>query len=226
MASPADSTKPSVSSSSPGGRSGCADIRQPASAGRRRPGPATFGRSTSSGNHAWFNFAPVETMTDERGTACQTPTSPACSKILGAVIPPMSGRLRADHRHVVERGRGGFPNLPAYISAKWGLIGLVKGTAWSWPTTASRVNGPSARRRRHRPSSQRPTYGLLPRPREPPTWETSSSGSRPWSASRPGLPPARARSTRAVLFLPPTSTALPDRPGAGRRARLPASRPN
>ena len=92
---------------------------------------ATFGRiDVLVANHGVVNFAPVETMTDEQWNGVVDTNLTGVFKILRAVIPPMKA---AGYGRIIvtssSAARGGFPNLPAYISAKWGLIGLVKGTA-------------------------------------------------------------------------------------------------
>jgi SDR family mycofactocin-dependent oxidoreductase len=90
-----------------------------------------FGRiDVLCANHGVVNFATVETMTDEMWDAVVDTNLTGIFKVLRAVIPTMKA---AHYGRIIvtssSGGRAGVPNLPAYISAKWGLIGLVKGTA-------------------------------------------------------------------------------------------------
>jgi SDR family mycofactocin-dependent oxidoreductase len=92
-------------------------------------------------NHGVVNFAPVEAMTDEQWNGVVDTNLTGVFKILRAVIPTMKaaryGRIIVTSS---SAARGGFPNLPAYIAAKWGLIGLVKGTALELADTGITVN--------------------------------------------------------------------------------------
>jgi SDR family mycofactocin-dependent oxidoreductase len=91
----------------------------------------TFGRiDVLCANHGVVNFATVEAMTDEMWDAVVDTNLTGIFKVMRAVIPTMKA---AGYGRIIvtssSAARGGVPNLPAYISAKWGLIGLVKGTA-------------------------------------------------------------------------------------------------
>jgi SDR family mycofactocin-dependent oxidoreductase len=90
-----------------------------------------FGRiDVVCANHGVVNYATVETMTDEMWEAVVDTNLTGIFKVLRAVIPTMKA---AGYGRIIvtssSAARAGVPNLPAYISAKWGLIGLVKGTA-------------------------------------------------------------------------------------------------
>ena len=102
----------------------------------------TFGRiDVLVANHGVVNFAPVEAMTDEQWSGVVDTNLTGVFKILRATIPVMKsaryGRIIVTSS---SAARGGFPNLPAYIAAKWGLIGLVKGTALELADSGITVN--------------------------------------------------------------------------------------
>lgn len=81
-------------------------------------------------NHGVVNFATVETMTDEMWSAVLDTNLTGVFKVMRAVMPTM--RAASYGRIIVTSSSGaraGVPNLPAYVSAKWGLLGLVKGAA-------------------------------------------------------------------------------------------------
>jgi SDR family mycofactocin-dependent oxidoreductase len=92
-------------------------------------------------NHGVVNFATVENMTDEEWSAALDTNLTGVFKIMRAVIPTMKaagyGRIIAISS---SAARGGYPNLPAYTAAKWGILGLVKGTALELADTGITVN--------------------------------------------------------------------------------------
>lgn len=92
-------------------------------------------------NHGVINFSTVENMTDEMWETVLATNLTGYFKIMRAVIPTMKaqgyGRIIATSSF---GARGGFPNLPAYGSAKWGVLGLVKGTALELASTGITVN--------------------------------------------------------------------------------------
>ncbi|MGH8998799.1 MAG: mycofactocin-coupled SDR family oxidoreductase [Acidimicrobiia bacterium] len=98
-------------------------------------------------NHGVVNFATVEDMTDEMWDSVVDTNLTGVFKIMRAVIPTMKA---AGYGRIIvtasAAARGGFPNLPAYVAAKWGLLGLVKGCALELADTGITVNAicPSA----------------------------------------------------------------------------------
>jgi SDR family mycofactocin-dependent oxidoreductase len=92
-------------------------------------------------NHGVINFAPVESMTDEMWDTVLTTNLTGYFKVMRAVIPIMKaqgyGRIICTSSF---GARGGFPNLSAYGSAKWGVLGLVKGTALELGSSGITVN--------------------------------------------------------------------------------------
>ena len=81
-------------------------------------------------NHGVINFATVENTTDEMWETVLTTNLTGYFKVMRAVIPAMKAAHYGRIICVSSFGaRGGFPNLPAYVAAKWGVLGLVKGCA-------------------------------------------------------------------------------------------------
>jgi SDR family mycofactocin-dependent oxidoreductase len=92
---------------------------------------AEFGRiDILVANHGVISFGPVENTTDEMWDTVLTTNLTGYFKIMRAVIPTMRS---AGYGRIICTSsfgaRGGFPNLPAYCAAKWGVLGLVKGCA-------------------------------------------------------------------------------------------------
>jgi SDR family mycofactocin-dependent oxidoreductase len=120
-----------------------ADLRDTAAAqGVVDAAVAEFGRiDVLLANHGVVNFATCENMTDDQWNAVIDTNLSGVFKILRATIPVMK---RGGWGRVVvtssSAARAGVPNLPAYIAAKWGLIGLVKGTALELADTGITVN--------------------------------------------------------------------------------------
>ena len=81
-------------------------------------------------NHGVINFAPVDATTDEMWETVLTTNLTGYFKVMRAVLPAMKA---AGYGRIICTSsfgaRGGFPNLPAYSAAKWGVLGLVKGCA-------------------------------------------------------------------------------------------------
>ena len=154
-------------------------------------------------NHGVVNFAPVESMTDEQWNGVIDTNLTGVFKILRAAIPPMKaaryGRIIVTSS---SAARGGFPNLPAYIAAKWGLIGLVKGTALELADTGITVNAVCPAAVATDLFFNEPTYRVFCPDIENPTvedFERRLKEHRHGLNGRPYLQPEHV--TRAVLFL-------------------------
>jgi SDR family mycofactocin-dependent oxidoreductase len=103
---------------------------------------AEFGRiDILCANHGVISFNPVDEMSDEQWQAVIDTNLTGVFKIMRAVIPTMKA---AGYGRIVVTssgaGRAGYPNLPHYVAAKWGLIGLVKGCAREVETFGITVN--------------------------------------------------------------------------------------
>lgn len=165
---------------------------------------AAFGRiDILLANHGVVNFAPVETMTDLEWDAVVDTNLTGVFKILRAVIPTMKA---AGYGRIIvtssSAARGGFPNLPAYISAKWGLIGLVKGTALELADSGITVNAVCPAAVATDLFFNEPTYRVFCPDLENPTvddFEARLKEHRHGLNGRPYLQPEHV--TRAVLFL-------------------------
>jgi SDR family mycofactocin-dependent oxidoreductase len=92
---------------------------------------AEFGRlDILVANHGIVDFSTVEETTDEMWTTVVDTNLTGIFKVMRAVIPHMR---RAGYGRIVATSSSGArvtsPNLAHYISAKWGVIGLVKSCA-------------------------------------------------------------------------------------------------
>ena len=165
---------------------------------------ATFGRiDVLVANHGVVNFAPVEAMTDEQWNGVLDTNLTGDFKVLRAVIPTMKA---AGYGRIIvtssSAARGGFPNLPAYIAAKWGLIGLVKGTALELADTGITVNAICPAAVATDLFFNEPTYRIFCPDIENPTredFEQRLKEHRHGLNGRPYLEPEHV--SRAVLFL-------------------------
>jgi SDR family mycofactocin-dependent oxidoreductase len=92
---------------------------------------ARFGRiDILVANHGVISFATVENTTDEMWDTVLQTNLTGYFKVMRAVIPTMRAQNYGRIIAIASFGaRGGFPNLPAYVAAKWGVLGLVKGCA-------------------------------------------------------------------------------------------------
>lgn len=92
---------------------------------------AEFGRiDILVANHGVINYGPVKDTTDEMWDTVLSTNLTGYFKAMRAVIPGMRERGYGRIIAIASFGaRGGFPNLPAYAAAKWGVIGLAKGCA-------------------------------------------------------------------------------------------------
>lgn len=154
-------------------------------------------------NHGVVNFAPVEAMTDEQWHGVVDTNLTGVFKILRAAIPTMKA---AGYGRIIvtssSAARGGFPNLPAYIAAKWGLIGLVKGTALELANTGVTVNAICPAAVATDLFFNEPTYRVFCPDIENPTHEDFERRLKEHGHGlngRPYLQPEHV--TRAVMFL-------------------------
>jgi SDR family mycofactocin-dependent oxidoreductase len=103
---------------------------------------AEFGRiDVLVANHGVISFNTVENMPDDEWQNVIDTNLTGVFKSMRAVIPAM--KRQGYGRIIVTSsgaGRAGFPNLPHYVAAKWGLIGLVKGCAKELERTGITVN--------------------------------------------------------------------------------------
>jgi SDR family mycofactocin-dependent oxidoreductase len=80
--------------------------------------------------HGVISFNTIDAMSDEQWSSVLDTNLTGIFKILRAVIPHMRtagfGRIIATSSMA---GRQAHPNLPHYVAAKWGVIGLVKACA-------------------------------------------------------------------------------------------------
>jgi len=164
----------------------------------------TFGRiDVLVANHGVVNFATVEAMTDEEWSAALDTNLTGAFKIMRAVIPTMKaagyGRIIAISS---SAARGGYPNLPAYTAAKWGILGLVKGTALELADTGITVNAICPAAVATDLFFNEPTYRIFCPDIENPTredFEQRLKEHRHGLNGRPYLEPEHV--SRAVLFL-------------------------
>jgi SDR family mycofactocin-dependent oxidoreductase len=81
-------------------------------------------------NHGVVAFSTVDQTTDDEWNAVVDTNLTGVFKIMRAVVPHMK---RAGYGRIIATSSMGarvtHPNLPHYTSAKWGVIGLVKGCA-------------------------------------------------------------------------------------------------
>lgn len=92
---------------------------------------AEFGRiDVLVANHGVVAFSTVDETSDDEWNAVVDTNLTGVFKIMRSVIPHMK---EAGYGRIVATSSMGarvtHPNLPHYTSAKWGVIGLVKGTA-------------------------------------------------------------------------------------------------
>jgi SDR family mycofactocin-dependent oxidoreductase len=80
--------------------------------------------------HGVISFNTIDAMSDEQWSSVLDTNLTGIFKVLRAVIPHMRsagfGRIIATSSMA---GRQAHPNLPHYVAAKWGIIGLVKACA-------------------------------------------------------------------------------------------------
>jgi SDR family mycofactocin-dependent oxidoreductase len=92
-------------------------------------------------NHGVISYATVDTMGDDQWNSVLDTNLTGVFKIMRAVIPHMKqagyGRIIATSSMA---GRQAHPNLPHYVAAKWGIIGLVKACAQEVAGTGITVN--------------------------------------------------------------------------------------
>jgi SDR family mycofactocin-dependent oxidoreductase len=103
---------------------------------------AEFGRiDILVANHGVINYGTVENTTDEMWETVLATNITGYFKAMRAVIPHMRAQNYGRIICTASFGaRGGFPNLPAYTAAKWGVIGLAKGTALEVASSGITVN--------------------------------------------------------------------------------------
>ncbi|GAA0611983.1 mycofactocin-coupled SDR family oxidoreductase [Sporichthya brevicatena] len=92
---------------------------------------ADFGRiDILVANHGVVNYGPLDAFTDEMWETVLQTNLTGYFKVMREVLPHMKAQRYGRIVCTASFGaRGGYPNLPAYGAAKWGVIGLVKGTA-------------------------------------------------------------------------------------------------
>jgi SDR family mycofactocin-dependent oxidoreductase len=103
---------------------------------------ARFGRiDILVANHGVINYATVENTTDEMWDTVLQTNLTGYFKAIRAVLPTMRAQNYGRIIAIASFGaRGGFPNLPAYAAAKWGVLGLVKGCALEVANNGITVN--------------------------------------------------------------------------------------
>jgi SDR family mycofactocin-dependent oxidoreductase len=103
---------------------------------------AEFGRiDILVANHGAINYGPLESFTDEMWDTVLQNNLTGYFKVMRAVIPHMRAQQYGRIICTASFGaRGGYPNLPAYGAAKWGVLGLVKGTALEVANAGITVN--------------------------------------------------------------------------------------
>jgi SDR family mycofactocin-dependent oxidoreductase len=103
---------------------------------------AEFGRvDILVANHGVINYGLLENFTDEMWDTVLQTNITGYFKVMRAVIPHMRAQKYGRLICTASFGaRGGYPNLPAYTAAKWGVIGLVKGTALEVANAGITVN--------------------------------------------------------------------------------------
>ncbi|GAA0607968.1 mycofactocin-coupled SDR family oxidoreductase [Sporichthya brevicatena] len=103
---------------------------------------AEFGRiDILVANHGVINYGTVENTTDEMWETVLATNITGYFKMMRAVIPTMRAQNYGRIVCTASFGaRGGFPNLPAYTAAKWGVIGLAKGTALEVQNSGITIN--------------------------------------------------------------------------------------